>query len=215
LFAYNFLSWDPDETTTQEAQQELIRRGFWNLPNLTAAFQALSRDGALERDPADPRPLSEHQRRSIALQASTGDIDGAISRYLHQRLPEPVANHLVEAFGQEDVFDQLADPQWKKIVEEAVWYCWSYGRSNYSPTNERKQFMQTYIAGRIPTGPLLDQAWKACQEAEKDVMRSAVLQQVGEPGQDSAPDLDRLSDEEVESLYHRTLWHVADPAHAA
>jgi hypothetical protein len=81
-----------------EAQEELIKRGIWTLPNLTAAFKALSREGALETDPDQPRPLTEQQRRSIALQASTGDVEGAISRYLQWCLPEDAAYKLPKLF---------------------------------------------------------------------------------------------------------------------
>ena len=209
--AYNFLSWEPDEGTTEEAQDELIKRGCWSLQNLTAAFHELATEGSLESDPAEPRQLTEHQRRSIALQASTGDVEGAISRYLRQRLPEPVAAQLVETFGLEDMYDPLAEPEFKSILDEAVWFCWSTARANYSPTQERRRFMQGYIAGRIPTAKLLDEAWRACQEAEKDTLRSQLLSQVGDDRL-ALPDLDSLSDEEIGYLYHGTLQRVAEQA---
>lgn len=210
--AFNCLGWESDECTVEEAQDALIHGGHWTLDNLTAAFRELSRVGALETDPYDPRPLSEHQRRSIALQAGTGDVEAAITRYLQLRLPRDIGDRLVETFGLDDLFDQLADPQFKSVIEEAVWFCWQYARPNYAPTRQRKQFMQAYIAGRIPTATLLDEAWKACQEAEKDATRSAVLGQINQPEQISAPDLDSLSDQEVESLYHRTLRQVTGVA---
>lgn len=124
--AFNCLGWEPDEGTSDEAQEELIKRGLWTLPNLTAAFKALSREGTLETDPNQPRPLSEQQRRSIALQASTGDVEGAISTYLQWRLPEDAAYTVAEAFYPEDVLDAIADPQYNKVVEER---CGSAGNS--------------------------------------------------------------------------------------
>lgn len=204
--AYSALGWEPDEADPEEAQAELIARGFWSVENLTAAFKALAHEGELDTNPAAPRSLSEHQRRSIALQASTGDVEGAIERYLHARLPEAVSARITEAFGSEDVMDQLADPQWNRIIEEAVWFCWQYARPNYAPTTERKQFMNSYVAGRIPTAALLDEAWRACQEVERDVLRDGVLRQVQE--QEAPPDLDSLSDEEINSLYHQTRRRV-------
>jgi hypothetical protein len=77
----------------------------------------------------------------------------------------------------------------------------------YSSTSERKSFMREYIAGRIPTIKLLNEAWAACQAVERDVMRSGILQQAtgAEEARPSAPDLDGLSDEEVDGVYHRIL----------
>ena len=46
--AYNALGWAEDEATVSDAQDELIQRGCWTLDNLTAAFKARSRVGALE-----------------------------------------------------------------------------------------------------------------------------------------------------------------------
>ena len=70
--------------------------------------------------------------------------------------------------------------------------------------------MKSYVAGPIPTAALLDEAWRPCQEAEKDAARMGVLQQANEP--EKTPDLDKLSDEEVGYLYHGTLRHVAEQA---
>jgi hypothetical protein len=205
--AEKYLCWDDEPA--DEAQQELIERGFFTLPNLEAAFKALTRSGSLETDPLSPRRLSEHQRRSIALQASYGGVDDAISRYLRERLPEPVAASLAETFDLEQIYDLLADPEFKAVVEEACWFCWQNGRADFAPTKDRLNFMQSFLAGRIPTATLLDAAWKSCQEAEKDVLRSAVLRQVSEPNEVSEPDLDKLSDAEIDNLWHETMKHIA------
>src|SRR5262249_37699996 len=86
--AYNALGWAEDEATTDEAEHELIRRGFWTVENLTAAFKALIRARVLQVRPDQARNLTEHERRAIALQAGSGDVDGAISKYLLLRAPE-------------------------------------------------------------------------------------------------------------------------------
>ena len=72
-------------------------------------------------------------------------------------------------------------------------------------------FMESYVAGRIPTAKLLDEAWIACQAAEKDALRVGLLQQVREPeqAQSGAPDLDALQDDEIDRLYHGTLRKIA------
>jgi hypothetical protein len=69
----------------------------------------------------------------------------------------------------------------------------------YSPTRARRQFIQEYIAGRIPTARLLDEAWSACQVAEKDALRSALFGQVTPQAElEQRTDLDSLSDTEIE-----------------
>jgi hypothetical protein len=75
----------------------------------------------------------------------------------------------------QEALDAIAAPEYKRLVEEAVYYCWGHGRANYSPTRARREFIQDYVAGRIPTAHLLDQAWDACQAAEKDALRSTFL----------------------------------------
>jgi hypothetical protein len=70
---------------------------------------------------------------------------------------------------------------------------------------------QKSIAGRIPTARLLDEGWAAYQLARKDAMRSWLLQQFNEPDNaQDAPNLDGLSDEAIDSLYHRTLRKMAE-----
>jgi hypothetical protein len=209
--ALNALGWHEDVASTEEAQEELIKRGFWTVENLTSAFRSLSREGVLEVKPGQARNLTERERRAIALQASSGDIEGAITRYLLRRVPEEKANAFMDAPTAIDALDEVADPELARIVREAVWFCWENARPNYSPNPERRKFMQEYIAGRIPTARLLDEAWAACQAAERDALRSGLLRQVSEPDYTQhAPNLDGLTDEAIDSLYHRTLRKMAE-----
>jgi hypothetical protein len=208
--ALNLLGWAEDEADVDEAQDELIKRGLWTLDNLNAAFKALSRAGLMIVRPDQPRQLTEHQRRAIALQASSGDVEGAISRYLLLRSPEDTADAFLDAATASDALEEIAHPDLARIVKEAVWFCWEQGRPNYSPTSERRHFMQDYIAGRIPTARLLDEAWSACQAAENDAVRSGLLQQVSEPkAPATAQELDTLDDSEIDHLYHSTLRKIA------
>jgi len=69
--------------------------------------------------------------------------------------------------------------------------------------------MQSYIAERIPTARLLDEAWAACQVEEKNVLRAGVLQQVETGVEPATPDLESLDDQEVDLLYHGTLRKIA------
>jgi hypothetical protein len=178
----------------------------FNRQNLAIAYKALSRTGELEVDPATPRPLTERDSRAIALQASAGDVEGAVGRYLRLRLPQTVSELWMYSTSLQEALDTVAAPEYKRLVEEAVWFCWGHGRANYSPTRARREFIQDYVAGRIPTARLLDEAWAACQVAEKDALRSTLFGQVSpQPEQDLQPDLDSLSDTEINKLYTTAL----------
>jgi hypothetical protein len=213
--AQKWLGWiDADEIEPDEAYAELARRGYFTSDNLTLTFKALSRAGALEVNPDALRPLTEHDKRAIALQAASGDIEGAVTRYLQLRLPQLVSELWMYSTSHQDALDSIADPAYEGILREAVWFCWENGRANYAPTAERRNFMRQYIANRIPTARLLDMAWAACQEAEKDAARSGVLGQLNEQNapEDTAKKLDALDDASVDRLYHQTLREYAKTA---
>ena len=156
-----------------------------------------------------PRNLTEHERRAIALQAGSGDVDGAISKYLLLRAPEDASEAFLNAPTISDALTEIADPSLANIVREAFWFCWEQGRPGYSPTQGRRRFMHDYIAGRIPTARLLDEGWAACQAEEKNVMRASVLGQIDHETEPNAPDLESLDDTEVERLYRETRRKIA------
>jgi hypothetical protein len=177
----------------------------FNRQNLAIAYKTLSRTGKLQVDPDTPRPLTERDSRAIALQAASGDVEGAVGRYLQLRLPQQVSEMWMYSTSLQEALDTVAAPEYKRLVEEAVWFSWSHGRANYSPTRARRQFIQDYIAGRIPTAHLLDEAWAACQVAEKDALRSALFGQITTSEVEQQPDLDSLSDTEINRLYTGAL----------
>ena len=107
--------------------RELIQRGFWTIDNLTASFKALTRAGALQVRPDQPRNLTEHERRAIALQPGSGDVEGAISKYLLLRAPEDASEAFLNAPTISHALNEIADPALAKIVSKAVWYCWTHG----------------------------------------------------------------------------------------
>lgn len=75
-------------------------------------------------------------------------------------------------------------------------------------TTDHRRFLHGYIAGRIPTARLLDEAWKACQEQERSNLAEAVLSGM-QFAEESHDDLEPLSDEEVDQLYRATMRKVA------
>jgi hypothetical protein len=187
-------------------REYLDERGLeFNRENLATAYRALSRVGTLQVDPDTPRPLTERDSRAIALQASSGDVEGAVGRYLQLRLPETAAQIWMYSTSLQEALDTIAAPEYDRLLEEAVWFCWGHGRANYSPTRERRQFIHDYVAGRIPTARLLDEAWAACQAAEKDALRSTLFGQVTSSQTEQQPDLENLSDQEINRLYNNAL----------
>jgi hypothetical protein len=173
--------------------------------NLATAYKALSRAGTLEVDPDTPRPITEHNRRSIALQAASGDVQGAVGRYLQMRMPQQASEMWMYSASLEEALDSIAAPEYENLVKEAVWFTWESGRANYSPTRERRKFLESYCAGRIPTARLLDEAWSACQAAEKDALRSTLFGQVQPSQAELQPNLDDLTDQQIDSLYRGAL----------
>jgi hypothetical protein len=195
------------ENNYDAIREYIDERGLaFNRENLATAYKALSRTGKLQVDPDTPRPLTERDSRAIALQAASGNVEGAVGRYLQLRLPQQASEMWMYSTSLQEALDTVAAPEYKRLVEEAVWFCWSHGRANYSPTRERRRFIQEYVAGRIPTARLLDEGWAACQAAEKDVLRSTLFGQVT-PSQTELqqPDLDSLSDTEINKLYTGAL----------
>jgi hypothetical protein len=173
--------------------------------NIAIAHKALSRAGTLQVRPDTPRPLTERDSRAIALQASSGDVEGAVGRFLELRLPKTASEMWMYSTSLQEALDGIAAPEYKRLVEEAVWFCWGHGRASYSPTHARRQFIQEYVAGRIPTAKLLDEAWSACQVAEKDALRSTLFGQVQPSPTEQQPDLDSLTDQQIDKLYHGAL----------
>jgi len=96
----------------------------------------------------------------------------------------------------------------RPILEEACFFCWEAYRKDYSPTVARRQFLRDYCSGRFVTIALLDAAWEECRREEKDATRSSLFNQFSEEAAEqggSPPSLDRLDDEGIDDLYHRTL----------
>jgi hypothetical protein len=197
-----------DDGNYEAIREYIDERGLaFDRQNLTTAYKALLRQGKLQVDPDTPRPLTERDSRAIALQAASGDVEGAVSRYLQLRLPQTASEIWMYSTSLQEALDGIAAPEYKRLVEEAVYFCWGHGRANYLPTRARRQFIQDYVAGRIPTARLLDEAWASCQAAEKDALRSTLFGQVTpqEPELERQPDLDGLSDEQTDKLYHGAL----------
>lgn len=210
--AHNFL--DDDDLEAEDAQELLISGGFFTLDNLTAAFRALDRVGALDYPANHARPLREAQRLRAEQLAANGDVLGGIVEYVKGRISEEAGYEV--AFTLEDPLAFTTDPEMRPILEEACWFCWEAYRKDYSPSAERRRFLRDYCGGRFVTVALLDAAWEACKRAERDALRSSLFSQVGDETNDtpeaSVSSLDRLDDAGIDDLYHRTLREYARSA---
>jgi hypothetical protein len=200
-----------DDLEAEDAQELLIADGQWTLHNLTAAYKALDRVGALEYPVNHARPLKEAQRLRAAQLAANGDVLGAIVEYVKGRIGEDAAFDV--AFALEDPFDFTSDPNNRPILEEACFFSWEHYRTDYSPTADRRRFLREYCAGRFITVALLDAAWDECKRVERDEMRSSLFNHAGnevvETVEGPLSSLDRLDNAAIDDLYHRTLREYA------
>jgi len=207
--AHNFLG--EDDLEAEDAQELLISGGFFTLEHLTAAFRALDRVGALEYPANHSRPLKAAQRMRAEQLSANGDVLGGIVEYVKGRISEEAGYEV--AFTLEDPLAFTTDPKMRPILEEACLFCWEAYRKDYSPSPDRRRFLRDYCAGRFVTVALLDAAWEECKLVEKDSMRSALLNHVGNEAveriEDPLPSLDRMDDAGIDDLYHRTLREYA------
>ena len=203
--AHNLLG--EDDLDTEEAQELLIAGGYWTLSNLTAAYKALDRVGALEYPANHARPLKEAQRLRAEQLAANGDVLGGIVEYVKGRISEEAGYEI--AFTLDDPLAFTTDPAMRPILEEACYFCWEAYRKDYSPTPDRRRFLREYCSGRFVTVALLDAAWEECKRSEKDMMRSALLDQVDTEEAEAPASLDRLDDAGIDNLYHQTLREYA------
>jgi hypothetical protein len=189
--AHNFLG--EDDLDAEDAQELLISSGFFTVENLTAAFRALDRVGALEYPPNQDRPLKEAQRLRAAQLAANGEVLGGIVEYVKGRIGEDAAFEV--AFSLEDPLYFTSDPKNQPVLQEACYFCWEHYRQDYSPTTARRRFLRDYCAGRFVTVALLDAAWEECKRVERDATRSALFNQTeSEPDSPSVMPLPSSTD---------------------
>jgi hypothetical protein len=209
--AHNFLG--EDGLDAEDAEELLVSGGFWTVANLEAAYKALDRVGALEYPSNHSRPLKESQRLRAAQLAANGDVLGGIVEYVKGRISEEAGYEV--AFTLDDPLAFTTDPEKRPILEEACLFCWENYRRDYSPTPDRRRFLREYCAGRFMTVALLDAAWEACKQAEKDGARSALFNESENESSSATNDplvFDRLDDAGIADLYHRTLREYARTA---
>jgi hypothetical protein len=147
------------------------------------------------------RELSTTERLRVTRMAQAGRVDAAIGEYLKCALD-----------GEEPGMDLLDDPVYRQVCDDAVWYVFADITNDYVPSAEREAYIQRHCAGRPITLALLQSAWTACQQNEQRHQRGELLDQYQrhEELPTTPANLDALSDDAVDDLYHRSLRAYAD-----
>jgi hypothetical protein len=200
--AYNYLPPSDRNAPTRELIDRLIDTGAWDVQHLCAVYDALDNEGSLEVQTGEPRNLSESERLRVARLAQSGRPDQAIGFYLECALPDV-----------EPSLELLNDPQYRAVCDSASWTVWETITTDYTPTASREAFLRRHCGQRPITLPLLDAAWAALKQREAGYERSAILGQIERPEKAqpvSGREIDALSDEAVDQLYHSSLRAYAD-----
>lgn len=195
---------DPDA-----ASMALLAAGVWTVPELSASFKKLYREGELDTASNEPRFLTPTEKLRCEQLAANGEILTAICDYVQYRIGEDAADQV--RFGLADPLSFTADPANREILEEAVLWCWQRYRKDFWPTPERLEFLKQYAAGRFLTVALLDAGFETLKLHERDATRSGLLSQVrnSQSEQPTPAAFDEMSDEQIADLKRRTLREYA------
>lgn len=191
----------PSEQHGDDVVDLLIQRGYWTVANLQAVYDALDREGLLDKPAGEPRNLSERERLRVARLAQAGQLDRAIGEFLRCSLD-----------GDEPDMEMIHDPRYRGLCDDAVLFVFEASQSDYVPTPARQAFLLRYAAKRPLTLQLLQQGWRACQDNEKKSERGLILDQMQtpQPFPVTEAQIDSLDDSAVDRLYHDSLRAYAD-----
>jgi hypothetical protein len=193
--AFNFLSTSQQNGDTNALIDRLAMAGKWTVENLEACYLRLRGEGLLQVPDGEPRELSEAERLHVSRLAMRGETAQAIAAYFEFALDEELT------------MDQVNDPSYRRVCDDACFYVFETATADYAPTEERRAYLLSYAAGRPLTLVLLQNAWESCKSNEKRYERGELLEQYQRP-QDTAPtlkDLDALDDSSFERLYRDAM----------
>jgi hypothetical protein len=169
------------------------RQQAFTVDNLDAAFKTLSRAGQLEMKPGTPRHLTESEQLHIISLCKNSQIEDAISKYLDYSLPENEWS---------DMTDFLSDPNTLAVRNAACRFCWFHS----SPVQDSQEFRafekQFHRLKPIRTVADCDDCWTAFEKYQKDVFRNQIINRDTD---EASPDLNDLTDDQVNALTHSTL----------
>jgi hypothetical protein len=145
---------------------------------------------AAEQTTVPTRELTERETLECVRCAQLGLVQDAITRYLSYSFS-----------GREVDWQELLDnPAYQPVCDRATTLAWVNSRNDYSPTEDRDEYIRQFTAGRPLTITLLDAAWKSCQETERRASGQPEPEPTAEPVL-----LDDLSDGEVEGQFRAVM----------
>lgn len=204
--AYNSLTRTQQSGGIEQQKDDLIASGVWTVENLESAFRALEREGRLDVAAGTARNLSERERLHVIRLAQAGNTQGAIDQYLRYALDEDTLS-----------LDIIADPAYRGVLDTAVMFCFEVATADYAPSDERRNYLLRYAAGRPLTFPLLNQGWQTLKAREANYTRTEILEsaQRREFAPPSLQQMDEMDDEAFDRLYHDTLRSYATSVRTA
>jgi hypothetical protein len=153
-----------------------------------------------------PRTLSQRDSVRIQRLAAGGDLTAALGEYVMKRLPAQAATDLEES-GDTEGF--VNDPRWQPLYREAVLRIWHWGRFHADSNDaEWLAYIDKHTSGRVLNFSYLDALWMRYQVVMEEIKRERLLgfgQNTPQQEAEQEPDLDNLSDDEIERLRHDTL----------
>ena len=69
--------------------------------------------------------------------------------------------------GDEPGMDLINDPKYRPLCDDAVYSVFQHVQLDFVETGSRKAYITRFVGNRPMTIPLLQQAWKSCQENER------------------------------------------------
>ena len=195
--AFNALPSSEQDGDTDDVADRLMAEGHWTLENLQRVYDALDREGLLDKAAGEPRNLTEREHLRVARLAQAGRTEEAIGEYLRCALD-----------GDEPDLELIQDPRYRALCDDAVWIVWEVVTDDYTPSPTREAFLRRHCGERPITIPLLNAAWVELKRRESGYARSELLGQVQRPAEPepvTAKQIDALDDESVDRLYHESL----------
>lgn len=142
-----------------EAMSELLSRDCWSADSIAGAYEELRDEGRLTPRPGHARNLDADELRTLSAFCAGCRTDAEFERALNQ--------YVYLATGSERGWRAVAfDARYSKVLESAILFCFENSQPDYSPTPERRQFLENHVAGRFPSVQMLRAGWELRKQAE-------------------------------------------------